>query len=137
MKEALRLCAPVPSIPRFAQQEVHIDGYRIPAGSFVTNSPYANHYLDEVWPDPTRFDPERFSAERHEEKVHRLAFQAFGAGVHKCIGMYFAGMQVRAVFHELLREYEWSVPEGYEMPIDLVALPYARDGLPVTLERRA
>jgi cytochrome P450 len=137
MKEALRLCAPVPSIPRFAQQEVHIDGYRIPAGSMVTNSPYANHFLDEVWPDPTKFDPERFSAERHEEKVHRLAFQAFGAGVHKCIGMYFAGMQVRAVFHELLRQYEWSVPDGYEMPIDLVALPYARDGLPVTLERRS
>ena len=137
MKEALRLCAPVPSIPRYAQQEVHIDGYRIPAGAMVANSPYANHYLDDVWPDPSRFDPERFSAERHEDKVHRLAFQAFGAGVHKCIGMYFAGMQVRAVFHELLREYTWSVPDGYEMPIDLVALPYARDGLPVTLERRS
>ena len=38
--------------------------------------------------------------------MHRLAFQAFGAGVHKCIGMYFAGMQVRAVFHELLRQYQ-------------------------------
>ena len=75
----------------------------------MTNSPYANHFLDEVLAGPDRFDPERFSAERHEDKVHRLAFQAFGAGVHKCIGMYFAGMQVRAVFHELLREYHWSV----------------------------
>ena len=41
-----------------------------------------------------------------------MAFQAFGGGVHKCIGMYFAGMQVRAVFHEPLRQrlgfpYEW------------------------------
>ena len=87
---------------RTRDREVEIDGYRIPEGAFVTNSPYANHFLDEVWPDPDRFDPERFSAERHEDKVHRLAFQAFGAGVHKCIGMYFAGMEVRAVFHELL-----------------------------------
>jgi cytochrome P450 len=136
MKESMRLCAPVPSIPRYARREVEIDGYRIPEGAFVTNSPYANHFLEEVWPDPDRFDPERFSAERHEDKVHRLAFQAFGAGVHKCIGMYFAGMQVRAVFHELLRQYQWSVAADYVMPIDLAALPFPRDGLPVRLERR-
>ncbi len=135
MKEAMRLCAPVPSIPRYATREVVIDGYRIPEGAFVTNSPYANHFLEDVWPDPSRFDPERFSPERHEDKVHRLAFQAFGAGVHKCIGMYFAGMQVRAVFHELLRTYQWSVPADYVMPIDLAALPVPRDGLPVTLEK--
>jgi cytochrome P450 len=135
MKESMRLCAPVPSIPRYATREVVIDGYRIPEGAFVSNSPYANHFLEDVWPDPARFDPERFSAERHEDKVHRLAFQAFGAGVHKCIGMYFAGMQVRAVFHELLRTYRWSVPDDYVMPIDLAALPVARDGLPVTLEK--
>ncbi|MGH3412228.1 MAG: cytochrome P450 [Marmoricola sp.] len=135
MKEALRLCAPVPSIPRIATRETVIDGYRIPAGAIVSSSPYANHYLEEIWHDPARFDPERFSPERREDKVHRMAFQPFGGGVHKCIGMYFAGMQVRAVFHELLRSYRWSVPPGYVMPLDLVALPFPRDGLPVTLER--
>jgi cytochrome P450 len=67
--------------------------------------------------------------------VHRLAFEPFGGGVHKCIGMYFAGMQVRAIFHELLRTYRWSVPAGYVMPVDMVALPVPRDGLPVALER--
>jgi cytochrome P450 len=101
----------------------------------VASSPYGNHFLEDVWPDPLRFDPGRFAPDRREDKVHRLAFQAFGAGVHKCIGMHFAGMQVRAAFHELLTTYRWSVPAGYEMPIDMAALPVARDGLPVTLER--
>ncbi len=136
MKESLRLCAPVPSIPRQATRDTSIHGYRIPAGAVVTVSPYANHYLPEVWPDPAGFDPERFAEHRREDKAHRLAFEPFGAGVHKCIGMHFAGMQVRAVFHELLTTYRWSVPPGYEMPIDLAALPLATDGLPVTLERR-
>ena len=135
MKESLRLLAPVPSIPRVATRETAIDGYRIPEGSFVTVSPYQNHFMSEFWPDPMRFDPERFTSERHEDKVHRLAFEPFGGGVHKCIGMYFAGMQVRAIFHELLRTYRWSVPAGYVMPVDMVALPVPRDGLPVTLER--
>ncbi len=134
MKESLRMCAPVPSIPRTATRETSLNGYRIPAGATVMVSPYANHFRDDIWTDPMRFDPERFADHRREDKVHRQAFQAFGAGVHKCIGMHFAGMQVRVIMHELLTRFRWSVPEGYEMPIDLVSLPVARDGLPVTLE---
>ncbi len=106
MKESLRICAPVPTIPRTATRDVAVNGYRIPKGAVVTANPYVNHYRDEVWPDPERFDPERFSSDRHEDKVHRLAFQAFGAGVHKCIGMHFAGMEVRATFHELLDDLQ-------------------------------
>ena len=135
MKESLRLCAPVPSIPRIATRDTSIDGYFIPSGAMVSVSPYQNHFLPEIWPNPEAFDPDRFAEDRHEDKVHRLAFEPFGGGVHKCIGMYFAGMQVRAIFHELLRSYQWSVPAGYEMPLDMVALPVPRDGLPVTLER--
>ncbi|GAA4694947.1 cytochrome P450 [Nocardioides nanhaiensis] len=133
MKESLRLCAPVPSIPRIATRETSIGGYRIPAGAFVTTSPYTNQHDAAIWPDPQRFDPERFAPHRREDKAHRLAFQSFGAGVHKCIGMHFAGMQVRAVLHELLTRYTWSVPPDYRLPIDLTALPVATDGLPVRL----
>ena len=45
------------------------------------------------------------------------------------------GLQVRAIFHELLRSYRWSVPDGYTWPLDLAALPFPRDRLPVQLER--
>ncbi|MBV9831156.1 MAG: cytochrome P450 [Marmoricola sp.] len=135
MKESLRLCAPVPSLPRVAVQDTAIQGYFIPRGSFVTVSPYMNHHLPEIWNDPERFDPDRFSAERREDRSHRMAFEPFGGGVHKCIGMHFAGMQVRAILHELLRGYRWSVPDDYVWPIDLTALPFPRDGVPVRLER--
>ncbi len=134
MKESMRLCSPVPTLPRVAVRDTEIAGFRIPAGSFVTVSPYMNHYLPELWPDPTRFDPDRFAPDRREDRSHRLAFEPFGAGVHKCIGMHFAGMQVRAIFHELLRSYRWSVPADYVWPLDLTALPFPRDGVPVTLE---
>jgi cytochrome P450 len=135
MKESLRLCSPVPSMPRVAVRDTVVNGYRIPEGSFVTVSPYYNHHDPTVWPDAERFDPDRFAEDRREDKAHRMAFHAFGGGVHKCIGMHFAGIQVRAIFHELLLSYRWSVPEDYEWPLDLVALPFPRDRLPVTLER--
>jgi cytochrome P450 len=132
MKESMRMCAPVPSLPRTATRDTQIDGYFVPEGALLAISPYQNHFLEEWWPEPHRFDPDRFT--RREDKVHRMAFEPFGGGVHKCIGMYFAGMQVRAILHEVLRRYRWSVPAGYSMPLDMVALPVPRDGLPVTLE---
>jgi cytochrome P450 len=135
MKESMRLCSPVPSLPRVATKETAINGYRIPEGAFVTVSPYYNHHDPAYWPDPFTFDPDRFAEPRREDHSHRMAFQAFGGGVHKCIGMYFAGVQVRSIFHELLRTYRWSVPADYRWPMDLVALPFPRDRLPVTLER--
>ena len=135
MKESLRLCSPVPSLPRVAVRETAINGYRIPEGAFVAVSPFYNHHDPAYWPDPTRFDPDRFSAERREDHTHRMAFEPFGGGVHKCIGMHFAGLQVRAIFHEMLLNYRWSVPEDYVWPLDLAALPFPRDRLPVRLER--
>jgi len=135
MKESMRLCSPVPSMPRIAVRDTSINGYRIPEGTFVAVSPYYNHHDPTVWPDPFRFDPDRFAEDRREDKAHRMAFHAFGGGVHKCIGMHFAAMQVRAIFHELLLNYRWSVPDDYEWPLDLVALPFPRDRLPVKLER--
>jgi cytochrome P450 len=135
MKESLRLCSPVPSMPRVATRDTAVNGYRIPEGAFVTVSPFYSHHDPNYWTDPTRFDPDRFAEPRREDHSHRMAFHAFGGGVHKCIGMYFAGVQVRAIFHELLRTYRWSVPADYRWPLDLVALPFPRDRLPVTLER--
>lgn len=133
MKESLRMCAPVPSLPRRVLRDTMVAGHRVPAGATVVVAPFNNHFLDDWWTDPLQFDPLRFA--RGEDKGHRMMFQPFGGGAHKCIGQHFAAMQVRAIFHELLRTYRWTVPEGYVMPLDLVALPVPKDGLPVRLER--
>jgi cytochrome P450 len=135
MKESLRLLAPVPSIPRAAVRDTEVLGYAVPAGSHVVVSPQFTHHLADYWPDPERFDPERFAADRREDKVHPHAWVPFGSGVHKCIGMYFGGMEVKAVLHQLVRRFRWSVEPGYRMPIDWKALPVPRDRLPVRLER--
>jgi len=135
MRESLRMVAPVPSIPRRAVRDTEVLGHVIPAGSLVSISPQFTHLMAEYWPDPERFDPERFAADRREDKVHPHAWVPFGSGVHKCIGLYFGGTEVKAVMHRILRRYRWSVDPGYEMPIDWRALPIPRDRLPVRLER--
>jgi cytochrome P450 len=135
MKEALRLHAPVPVLPRQAVKDTVLLGHHIPAGTQLIVPLYVNHYDPAIWTDPHRFDPDRFSEERREDKTHRLAWEPFGGGVHKCIGLYFGGMEVKAAFHQLLREFSWSVHDDYRWPLDLTALPVVTDGLPVQLNR--
>ncbi|WP_329519706.1 cytochrome P450 [Spirillospora sp. NBC_01491] len=135
MKEALRLVAPVPALPRRVVKDTSILGFHIPAGTTVVVPALTNHHMAEWWPDPERFDPERFAPDRREDKVHKYAWEPFGGGAHKCIGLHFAGMQVKSVLHQMLQRYRWSVPARYEWPLDTTSLPSPKDGLPVRLDR--
>lgn len=135
MKESLRLVSPVPAIVRKTVKDTEVLGRFIPADTMVAISPRFNHRMAELWPNPEEFDPGRFSAERREDKVHRYAWAPFGGGVHKCIGLHFAGAEVKMVLHHLLRNFEWRVDPDYRVPLDLKVLPFPKDGQPVRLTR--
>jgi cytochrome P450 len=57
----------------------------------------------------------------------------FGGNVHKCIGIHFGGMEVKAILHQLLLRCRWSVPAGYTQIIDYGTGPFPGDGLPIDL----
>ena len=139
MKECLRLVPPVPVVMRRTVKETEVLGFHVPADRLVSVMLHLGHHMPEYWPDPERFDPERFSPGRREDKVHRHAWEPFGGGVHKCLGMAFAGIEVKLVVHQLLRRFDWSVPPGYRDRLNYHGLPFPQDGLPVDLRllRRA
>ncbi len=134
MKEALRITPPVPFIPRMATREASFKGFRIPKGAYVQIAPSYVHTMAEYWSHPEQFDPERFSPQRREDRSHPYAWAPFGGGAHKCIGLHFGVMEVKAILHSLLLRFEWSVPEGYEMPQDHTSLPVPKDKLPIWLK---
>jgi cytochrome P450 len=135
MREALRLTPPLTSMPRMCTKDTVFQGYEIPAGMMVGVYPIHVHYMPSLWTDPTRFDPERFSPERQEDKRHAFAWVPFGGGAHMCIGQHFATLQVKAIMHQLLLRYRWSIAPGYVMPYQLVPIAKPKDGLQVTLQR--
>ena len=135
MKEALRQYPPLTSIPRKAARDCSFGGYQIPKGTPVGISPIHTHHMPQLWTDPHRFDPERFSPSRAEHKRHAYAYLPFGGGAHLCIGQHFADMEVKSVLHQVLRQFRFSVPDGYRMPYQLVPIAKPRDGLPITLQR--
>ena len=91
--------------------------------------------MEPWWRDPDTFDPERFSDERREDAAHKYAWMPFGGGVHKCIGMHFGSMEVKAIMHQLLLRNTWSIPVGYEPVMDYGTGPFPGDGLPIELRR--
>ncbi|WP_084653247.1 cytochrome P450 [Nocardioides insulae] len=137
MKEALRLRAPVPVVMRYAVSDTVVQGVRIPAGTHGMVALQWSQLMPELWSDPTAFDPERFAPGREEQRSHRFAWAPFGGGVHKCIGLHFAGLEIKAIMHRLLREFRWSVDPAYVAPLDNHSLPFPKDGGPVDLVRVA
>jgi cytochrome P450 len=134
-RETLRMNAPVGIVARRTVHDVELDGYFIPADAQLTLGIFATQRMEPWWRDPDRFDPERFSPERREDHSHKHAWIPFGSGVHKCIGLHFGTMEVKAILHAMLLRFRWSVPAGYEPPMDYGTGPLPGDGLPVRLER--
>ncbi|MGW6656618.1 cytochrome P450 [Rhodococcus sp. NPDC055024] len=136
MKECLRLVSPVPVMARRAVRDTQVRGRFVPAGTYAAVAPHFTHHMSQYWPDPERFDPERFAENRREDKVHRYAWEPFGGGVHKCLGMHFAGAEIKAIMHHLLLRFDWNVDADYVAPLDFTSLPFPSDGQPVDLRRR-
>lgn len=137
LKESMRLVPPVPWMVRKTVKDTELMGHHLPAGVFVTTLAWMNHLLPEYWTDPLRFDPTRFAEDRREDKSHRFAYMPFGGGVHKCIGMHFGTYEVKTIVHELVRRFEWEIPQDYHVQWDPTALPVPKDGLPISIRRRS
>jgi cytochrome P450 len=97
---------------------------------------HLQHHDPTIWTAPETFDPLRFAEPRREDKRHRHAWEPFGGGVHKCIGMFFAGAEIKTIMHHLLLRFDWTVDPEYVAPLNFTSLPFPEDGQPVQLRRR-
>ena len=135
MQETLRRYPPLSTVPRLATREFEYEGYRIPARALIVVFPIHTHHMKEWWSDPYQFDPERFSDARAEHRRHSHSWVPYSGGAHTCIGLRFAELQIKSILHQLLLRTRWSVPAGYEMPVQQAPISKPRDGLPVSFER--
>lgn len=88
IKETLRLYAPLPaSEPRSLPVDTVIDGYKVPANTVVSMSPYNLHRNPEIFPDPLVFNPERWLGNEKDVVEMKKWFWAFSSGGRMCIGM--------------------------------------------------
>ncbi|ORB21813.1 cytochrome P450, partial [Mycolicibacterium monacense] len=133
-KEILRMYAPAGTLFRQTTRDTDILGHFVPAKTQVAINVHASMRLADWWPDPDTFDPARFIDQPGARAaVSRYAFAPFGGGAHKCIGQQFADMTVKTTMHQMLRRFEWSVADGYRIPLTWGTGPTPADDLPITL----
>ena len=119
VKEALRLYPPIIMVMRRMLEGFDFGGYHVPEGSMVMASPAVAHRIPEVFKNPNRFEPDRFGPEREEDRKHAAAFISFGGGRHRCMGIVFAQLQLRAIWSHLLRNFDFELLEPrYEPSYD-------------------
>jgi cytochrome P450 len=135
IKEALRLHPPLIMIPRKNSQEIKFEEFTLPKDTAVSVLIYQNHQAPQHFEQPEVFDPQRFAQPRAEHKKCPHAYAPFGAGQHHCLGFAFAEMQIKAIMHQILLNFEWSVPQGYQAPYFPIPLQEPKDGLPVKLKK--
>lgn len=115
IKEVLRMYPPIIVMMRKVVNDFVFGGYDFPRGSMIFSSPTVSHYMPEVFPEPHRFDPTRFLEPNNVDKKHPMAWIPFGAGRHRCMGIMFAQLQLRALWSHLLRNFDFeTVGDAYE-----------------------
>ena len=60
-------------------------------------------------------DPTRFLDPRNEDKKNPMAWIPFGAGRHRCMGIVFAQLQLRAIWSHLLRNFDFELTDTHAM----------------------
>lgn len=106
IKEVLRLYPPLIMLMRKVVSPFDYGGYTIPEGSMVLASPAVGHRIPEVFQNPDAFEPERFGPNRAEDKKNPMSWIAFGGGRHRCMGIVFAQLQLKAIYSHVLRNFD-------------------------------
>ena len=95
-EEMIRWVTPVKEFMRTAREDTEVRGVPIAAGESVLLSYVSSNRDEDVFDDPFRFDVGR------EPNKHN----AFGYGVHFCLGAALARMEVNSFFSELIPRLE-------------------------------
>ncbi|MFI5028114.1 MAG: cytochrome P450 [Solirubrobacterales bacterium] len=107
IKETLRARPVIVDVARKLTSPLAIDGYELPAGTYVLPAIAALHYREDLFPEPDRFRPERFL----DAKPDTYAWIPFGGGVRRCIGAAFAEYEMRIVLRAFLERADLSAPD--------------------------
>ncbi|XP_037517674.1 cytochrome P450 4V2 isoform X2 [Rhipicephalus sanguineus] len=136
-KESLRLFPSVPIIGRVLDEEMEVDGYKIPKGVTCFVNIYSLHRNPEYFKDPELFIPERFLTPEVRNR-HPFSYIPFSGGPKNCLGQRFALMEAKTIMAKLLRKYTLeSTRPVSELRITYEVILKARGGLRIFFRNRS
>lgn len=101
------------TMARTAAESFEYEGYTIPKGAMVMISPTVTHRLPDLYDRPNEYRPERF--EENPKETKHLA--GFGGGIHRCLGVHFAYLEMTIALAYLLRGFEFELVDKNPRPV--------------------
>lgn len=115
--EAMRLYPPGWLMTRKALEEDQIGDYFVPAGTEIYISPYLIQRHPALWEAPDRFNPDRFATDQKYDR-HGLAMIPFSAGPRKCIGEFFARIEMQMHLMTVAKHLTLRSVDGNRVELD-------------------
>lgn len=135
INESMRLYPPVWAFGRKSVQEDEIMGYHIPKGVNCNIPVMFMHRNSRYWEKPNEFYPEHFLEDAVKQR-DKFAFIPFSGGEHRCIGEYFALMEVQIVLIHLLRKFKISVSNEQNTDLNLLVTIKPKHKIHISLSNR-
>ncbi len=122
MMECLRLYPIVPMSMRHVMNACVVEGYELPLGTRLHIAQTATHYMDDVFPNATKFDIDRYLPPRNEH--HGSSYAPYGLGTHSCLGSRWMELQLTTNILMLARHFTFEVsPAKYKDNVKISPLP--------------
>jgi cytochrome P450 len=129
VEELLRIEPPVRGLSRMTTKEVELGGKLLPKGAHMLLLYASANDDDKEFPCPRNFDVNRGNLARH---------LSFGAGVHRCIGLSLARMEIKVAAREFVKRLDnikLAIPVEEITYLPTVATRFIAR-LPLTFTRR-
>jgi cytochrome P450 len=120
-EELLRIEPPVRGLSRMTTKEVELGGKTLPAHAHLLLMYASANDQAEVFACPRDFDMERSNLGRHV---------SFGGGVHKCIGLSLARLEIRIAAREVAKRLH-----DIKLEIPVTDIPYLKSVATHSIER--
>ena len=135
LEEAMRLYPPAWQLMRRAIENDEIEGYHIPANSYILWSPYIAHRHPDFWEKPEQVYPEHFSAE-NSAKRPRHAYMPFSSGPRICLGNTFAMAEMQLILATIAQQYKITQAPGQHIEAEPLLSLRPKNGVLVSVECR-
>ena len=114
LMESLRMYPIVPVSMRHVMNTCVVEDYELPVGAKLVIAQAATHYMDEFFPDATKFDIDRYLPPRNEH--HNPGYAPYGLGTHICLGSRW--METQLAVNVLMVAHYFTLkvsPENYKL----------------------
>ncbi|XP_016677168.2 geraniol 8-hydroxylase [Gossypium hirsutum] len=119
IKETFRMHPAVPLLlPRRADSDANLCGFKIPKGSQVLINVWAIGRDPSIWDNPNSFILDRFLGSEIDVKGRDFGLIPFGAGRRICPGLPLANRMLHLMLGSLINYFDWKL-EGEISPNEM------------------